>query len=54
MYPSDVHMSYLPLAHMFERVVQVLYGPLVPVVNLSWSTVSINPNECQPFPFIAP
>lgn len=23
---SDVHISYLPLAHMFERIVQVLYS----------------------------
>ena len=34
MCPSDIHISYLPLAHMFERVVQVLYIPLDPIVTL--------------------
>uniref|UniRef100_A0A7N8Y0S8 Long-chain-fatty-acid--CoA ligase n=1 Tax=Mastacembelus armatus TaxID=205130 RepID=A0A7N8Y0S8_9TELE len=26
MMPSDIHISFLPLAHMFERVAQVLHG----------------------------
>ena len=25
--PEDVHISYLPLAHMMERLIQVLYHP---------------------------
>uniref|UniRef100_A0A8D0D7M9 Long-chain-fatty-acid--CoA ligase n=1 Tax=Sander lucioperca TaxID=283035 RepID=A0A8D0D7M9_SANLU len=37
---SDVHLSFLPLAHMFERVVQVLHVPLVPIVTLFMVTLN--------------
>lgn len=54
----DIHISYLPLAHMFERVVQVCYEAshialhfFSPMMSLPVTLFYLNSRpECQQFP----
>lgn len=38
-YSSDTHMSYLPLAHMFERIVQVCFLWLIIITPVYFNSI---------------
>uniref|UniRef100_A0A671W501 Arachidonate--CoA ligase n=1 Tax=Sparus aurata TaxID=8175 RepID=A0A671W501_SPAAU len=55
--PEDVMLSFLPLAHMFERVVEVLYIPLDPIIgyfqgDIRWLSDDLNTLRPTVFPVV--